>query len=340
MKQSNIKIFQTADGQVRIEVTLEHDTVWLAQEQMALLFDVRKSAISKHLKNIYVSGELEHSATVSKMETVRMEGLRQVSRQIEYYNLDAVISVGYRVNSTRATRFRQWATQILRQHLVQGYTLNRSRFEQNAAELEQALALIRKAAHAPTLTAEAGRGLVDIVSRYTQAFLWLQRYDEGILGEPGGEPGGRVPTEAEAMTSLAALKQALITRGETTELFAQPRGDGLGALLGNLDQTVFGEPAYPSIESKAAHLLYFVVKNHPFADGNKRSGAFLFVDFLHRNGRLLNLQGEPVINDTGLAALTLLVAESAPKQKETLIRLIMNMLAQNQDSAEPISCSP
>lgn len=332
MEQNKIRIFQTADGQVRLEVALEQDTVWLSQEQMALLFDVRKAAISKHLKNIYASGELERMATVSKMETVQEEGVRQVSRQIEYYNLDAVISVGYRVNSTRATRFRQWATQVLRQHLVQGYTLNRSRFEQNAAELEQALALIRKAAQAPTLTADAGSGLVEIVSRYTQTFLWLQRYDEGILTEPGGQPGGRLPTEAEAMTSLATLKQSLMKRGEATELFAQPRGDGLGALLGNLNQTVFGEPAYPTIESKAAHLLYFVVKNHPFADGNKRSGAFLFVDFLHRNGRLLNPQDEPVINDTGLAALTLLVAESDPKQKETLIRLIMNMLAHNRDS--------
>lgn len=334
MEQSKVKIYETADGQTRIDVRLERDTVWLSQAQMAELFGRDQSVISRHIRNALTESEVNEESNMQKMHIAHSD------RPIAMYDLDVVISVGYRIKSERGVQFRRWATNVLRQHLVQGYTLNRSRFEQNAAELEQALVLIRKASQAPTLTAEAGRGLVDIVSRYTQAFLWLQRYDEGILGEPGGEPGGRVPTEAEAMTSLTALKQALITRGETTELFAQPRGDGLGALLGNLDQTVFGEPAYPSIESKAAHLLYFVVKNHPFADGNKRSGAFLFVDFLHRNGRLLNLQGEPVINDTGLAALTLLVAESAPKQKETLIRLIMNMLAQNQDSAEPISCSP
>jgi prophage maintenance system killer protein len=139
--------------------------------------------------------------------------------------------------------------------------------------------------------------------------------------------GGQLPGEVEAMADLQTLKAALLARGEATDLFARPRGDGLAAILGNLEQTVFGEPAYPTVESKAAHLLYFVVKNHPFTDGNKRSGAFLFVDFLHRNGRLLNGVGEAVINDTGLAALTLLVAESDPKQKETLIRLIMNMLA-------------
>ena len=148
-----------------------------------------------------------------------------------------------------------------------------------------------------------------------------------MLAEPAGQSGGHLPGEAEATAALQALKQTLKSRGEATDLFAQPRGDGLASLLGNLEQSVFGEPAYPTVESKAAHLLYFVVKNHPFTDGNKRSGAFLFVDFLHRNGRLLNPLGEAVINDTGLAALTLLVAESDPKQKETLIRLIMNMLS-------------
>ena len=168
---------------------------------------------------------------------------------------------------------------------------------------------------------------MEIVSRYTQTFLWLQRYDEGLLTEPTGSPGGELPDATQARRQLAELKTQLMARGEASDLFARERGDGLAALLGNLEQSVFGEPAYPSLESKAAHLLYFVVKNHPFADGNKRSGAYLFVDFLHRNGRLLDAEGNAAINDTGLAALTLLVAESAPEQKDTLIRLIMNMLA-------------
>ena len=154
----------------------------------------------------------------------------------------------------------------------------------------------------------------------------MQQYDAGLLQEPSGENGGVLPNVQEARTALHTFKQQLIARGEATELFAREREDGFAALLGNLKQSIFGAPAYPTIESKAAHLLYFVVKNHPFADGNKRSGAFLFVDFLHRNHRLLRADGEPVINDTGLAALTLLVAESAPAQKDTLIRLIMHML--------------
>ncbi len=329
---SEMVIFEGEAGQ--LEVRLEGDSLWLTQEQMASLFTVQKAAISKHLKNIYLSGELERDATVSKMETVRREGARQVVRSLEHFNLDAVISVGYRVNSTRATRFRQWATRVLREHLTHGYTLNRQRFETNARELEAALLMVRRLAGNPQLGADAGRGLADIVSRYAQTFLLLQRYDEGLLSDPLVQAGGVLPTADEAREALASLKASLVARGEASELFARERGDGLVALLGNLDQSVFGEPAYPSVEAKAAHLLYFVIKNHPFADGNKRSGAFLFIDFLHRNDRLLDTAGQPVINDIGLAALTLLVAESDPGQKDTLIRLIMNMLAGPMEGAQ------
>lgn len=321
-----IEIYQTADGQTEIEVRLEADTVWLTQKQMSEVFDTTPENVLMHLRNIYKDGELAESATTKDFLVVRQEGKRQVRRNLKHYNLDAIISVGYRVNSKRGVQFRVWATQRLREHLIQGYTLNRIRFEKNATELEHALALIQKAASSPVLD-EAGRGLVDIVSRYTQTFLWLQRYDEGLLDEPSGQAGGELPTPEAAMTALHQLKQQLMARGEATELFARLREDGLAAIFGNLNQSVFGEPAYPTLESKAAHLLYFVVKNHPFSDGNKRSGAFLFVDFLHRNGRLLRDDGEPIINDAGLAALTLLVAESDPKQKEVLIRLIMHMLA-------------
>ena len=251
-----------------------------------------------------------------------------IQRNLKHYNLDAIISVGYRVSSKRAVLFRQWATRILREHLTQGYTLNRQRFEANAHELEAAMQLVKKAAQSPELLADAGRGLVDIVTRYAQTFLLLQRYDEGLLTEPRTVPGGTLPTLKQARAALAGLKADLMARGEASALFAQERGEALDALLGNLDQTVLGEPAYPSVEAKAAHLLYFVIKNHPFSDGNKRSSAFLFVDFLNRNGRLLDAAGDPVINDIGLAALALLVAESDPAQKETMIRLIMNMLSQ------------
>ncbi|MGP4787753.1 RhuM family protein [Psychrobacter sp. 1Y11] len=325
--QAKIEIYQADDGQAAIEIRLEHDTLWLSQAQLAELFGKDTDTISLHLKNIYNEGELDQEATTEESSVVRQEGKRQVRRKIRFYNLDAIISVGYRVNSKKGTQFRIWATQRLREYLVQGYTLNEQRFDKNSSELQQALALIKKTALSPELKTDEGRGLIEIISRYTQTFLWLQRYDEGLLDDPAGQSGGTLPTTDEAMTALNDLKSQLMARGEATELFAKPRGDGLDSVLGNLQQSVFGEPAYPTIESKAAHLLYFMVKNHPFTDGNKRSGAFLFVDFLHRNSRLLNDGGDMVINNTGLAALTLLVAESDPNQKETLIKLIMNMLS-------------
>lgn len=319
---TQIAIFEAENGE--IQVKLEQETVWLNLNQMVELFGRDKSVISRHLGNVFKEGELERNSVVAKNATTAADGK---TYQVDFFNLDVIISVGYRVKSPQGVKFRQWATRLLKEHLTKGYTLNQQRFEQNAKELEAALELIKKAAQSPAVTAEAGTGLVEIVSRYTQTFLWLQRYDEGLLEEPKGHTGGILPTEAEAKLALASLKTSLIKRGEATKLFAKERADGLSSILGNLEQTVFGEPAYPSIESKAAHLLYFLVKNHPFTDGNKRSGAFLFVDFLHRNNRLLDEQRQPIINDTGLAALTLLVAESDPKQKKTMIRLIMNMLA-------------
>ena len=322
-KHDQIEIYQTEDGQMQVNVRFEQETVWLNRHHLSQLFGRDVKTIGKHINNVFQEGELQKDAVVANFATTASDGKRY---QVDHYNLDVIISVGYRVKSRQGTHFRIWATARLNEILVQGYSLNQQRFEQNAQALQHALKLIEKTAKSPELTLEAGRGLTEIVSRYTQTFLWLQRYDEGLLDEPKGETGGQLVSSDTAMKLLAELKQSLVARGEATDLFARPRAEGLAGIFGNLEQSVFGEPAYPTVESKAAHLLYFVVKNHPFFDGNKRSGAFLFVDFLSRNERLLNTKGEPVINDTGLAALTLLVAESDPKQKETLIRLIMHML--------------
>jgi prophage maintenance system killer protein len=316
-------VYQAPDGEVRVDVRLERETVWLSLGQMSELFGRDKSVISRHLRKIFQSGELEREAAVAKNATTAADGK---TYQVEYFNLDAILSVGYRVNSKRGTQFRIWATRTLREHLVRGYTLSRQRFEHNAAELEAALALIRKAAAGEALTTDQGRGLVDVIARYTQTFLLLQRYDEGLLAEPKGTRGGVLLPVDEARAAVARLKADLLARGKATDLFGRERESGLAALLGNLDQSVFGEPAYPTIEAKAAHLLYFVIKNHPFSDGNKRIGSFLFVDFLNRNGRLFR-NGEAVINDVGLAALALLVAESASADKDVMIRLVMTMLA-------------
>ncbi|WP_439238687.1 RhuM family protein [Lonepinella sp. BR2919] len=318
--QNPIEIYQTKDGQTQVEVRFEQDTVWLSQAQMVQLFGRDVSVISRHIRNAMEEGEINEKSNLQKMQ------IAFADRPVTFYDLETIISVGYRIKSQQGVAFRRWATQRLKDYLVKGYAINQKRLQQNANELEQAIALIQKTAQSSELTLESGRGLVDIVSRYAQTFLWLQQYDEGLRIEPKTQQGGTLPTLEQARLGLAEFKQQLMARGEASDLFGREREDGLSAILGNLEQTVFGEPAYPSIEAKAAHLLYFIVKNHPFSDGNKRSGAFLFVDFLHRNGRLYDELGQPVINQTGLAALTLLVAESDPKQKETLIRLIMHML--------------
>ena len=304
----------------RVEVRLDRESVWLTQEQVGLLFGRERSVVTKHIRNVFAEGELDEKSNVQNLHIAGSD------KPVKFYNLDVIISIGYRVKSIQGTRFRQWATRVLREHLTQGFSLDRERFEKNATELEAALQLVRKAAAGEALTADQGRGLVDVIARYTHTFLWLQRYDEGLLTAPTGSPGGVLPTLEEAHAAIVRLKADLMARGEASDLFGRDRGDAFAALLGNLDQSVFGEPAYPTVETKAAHLLYFVIKNHPFSDGNKRSGAFLFVDFLARNGRLVR-HGEPVINDVGLAALALLVAESDARNKEVMIRLIENMLA-------------
>jgi prophage maintenance system killer protein len=324
-ENSEIIIYQTEDGNTRIDVRMENETVWLSQAQMVELFQTTKQNVSLHINNAFSEGELTPEATVKEYLTVQNERNRRVTRSVLHYNLDVIISVGYRVKSLRGTQFRRWATGVLSNHLIQGWTLDRARFERNAAELEAALALVRKAARSPELLAETGRGLVEIVSRYTQTFLLLQRYDEGLLTNPDGTTGGVTPSLDEVRHSIASLKADLMSRGDASDLFGREHADALAAILGNLDQSVFGEPIYPTIERKAAHLLYFIIKNHPLVDGNKRSGAFLFVDFLNRNNALIR-DNQPVINDVGLAALALLVAESAPAQKETMVRLIENML--------------
>lgn len=216
-----IVVYETPEGDIRVDVRLDRETVWLTQRQMAELFDSSSDNISLHLKNIFEDKELEESATTEDSAVVQVEGNRRVRRQIKHYNLDAIISVGYRVNSRRGVRFRQWATATLRDHLVRGYTLNRERMERNAKELGNALALVRKTAAGAGLTSDQGRGLVDVIARYTQTFLLLQRYDEGLLTEPEGVRGGALPQIEEARHAVSELRADLVARGEAGELFGR-----------------------------------------------------------------------------------------------------------------------
>ncbi len=318
---SDIVIFEADEQQV--EVRLEGESVWLTQKQMAELFATTPENVLMHLKNIYREGELEASATTKDFLAVRQEGKRQVKRQLKHYNLDAVISVGYRVRSTRATRFRQWATRMLRKHLTQGYSLNEHRLaQQGLAEVEQAVDLLGKTLTRQALMTDIGQEVVGLILGYAKTWRLLLDYDEGKLGVPAGaQPARGVLSLEEARRALDALAGELRQRGEASGLFAQDRAEGLAAILGNIEQTMFGEPLYKTREERAAHLLYFVIKNHPFSDGNKRSGAFLFLLYLRQEGMRLTL------DENGLTALTLLIAESDPKAKELMVRLVMNLLA-------------
>jgi hypothetical protein len=260
-----IVLYQSPDGSISIDVRFEKETLWMDAHQMARLFGRDRSVIVRHIRNMYETNELDQASTYAKNAQVAADGKL---RQMDLYNLDVIIGVGYRVNSKRGTQFRIWATGVLREHLTRGLTINRQRLEENAREIEAALVLVRQAVASPQLTTDMGRGLVEVIARYTQTFLWLQRYDEGMLTEPKGEPGGVLLTLAEARGAVARLREDLISRQEAGGMFGQERGDGLSAILGILQQSVFGQPAYPSIESKAAHLLYFIIKDHPFSDGN------------------------------------------------------------------------
>jgi prophage maintenance system killer protein/prophage antirepressor-like protein len=318
---SDIVIFEAESQQV--EVRLEGETLWVTQSQMAELFGTSTDNVSLHLKNIYQDKELDEQATTEDFSVVRQEGARQVKRQIKHYNLDAIISVGYRVNSSQATRFRQWATRVLREHLTQGYSLNEHRLaQQGLAELEQAVDLLGKTLTRQELVTDIGREVVGLILGYAKTWRLLLDYDEGKLNVPAGaQPARGVLRLEEARRALDALAGELRQRGEASDLFARDRGEGLSAILGNIEQTMFGDPLYKTREERAAHLLYFVIKNHPFSDGNKRSGAFLFLLYLRQENMRLTL------DENGLTALTLLIAESDPKAKDLMVRLVMNLLA-------------
>ena len=254
---SDIAIYTNSSGHV--EVTIEQDSVWLNLNQLSLLFQRDKSVISRHIRNIFIEHELERVSVVANFATTANDGKNY---QVEHFNLDVIISIGYRVKSQEGVRFRQWATRLLKQHLTQGYTLNQQRLQENSHALEAALRLVKRTAESQALTLETGRGLVDIITRYTHTFLWLQRYDEGLLSEPTGIIGGQLAPLDVARHAISVLKSNLIAKDEASPLFGIERDEGLAAIWGNLEQSIFGEPAYPSIEAKAAHLLYFIIKNH------------------------------------------------------------------------------
>ena len=318
-----IEIFQTKDDQIQLQVSLQDQTVWLTQAQMAELFDKDVRTINEHIGNVFSDGELDRKPTIRKFRIVRQEGKREVHREIEHYNLDVIISVGYRVKSARGVQFRKWATRVLNQYLVEGYALNEKRLKERNIEFEQAITLLSSTLSNQALVNADGQAVLQVISDYARSWSLLQGYDEQNLPDNTAKQTDMVAIELDdALTAINSLKQELIAKGEATALFGQLRGDGLTSALATIEQGFGDTLFYPNVASRAAHLLYFVIKNHPLADGNKRSGSFLFLWYLRLNQHFLAKPVEALINDNTLVALALLVAESKPDQKELMIRLI------------------
>lgn len=328
-QQDQILIYRTETGHTQIEVRLEEETVWLSQDQMAQLFGQTKQNISLHIRNIYKEGELEESSTVKDYLTVKKEGKRNVSRNLNYYNLDVIISVGYRVKSNRGTQFRIWANKILKEFLLQGYSINEKILQEKTQQLEDLKSVVRlqeKVISEHHLNTDQSAGLIKIIAQYSRALDLLDDYDHQRLEVP--EEGSREVfqiTYSEARKAIDELGRQTKFEG----LFGREKDDSFKGSLENIYQTFGGEDLYPTTEEKAAHLLYFVVKNHSFSDGNKRIAAFLFVWFLDRNQILYTQTGNKVIPDNALVALTLLIAESHPGDKEMMIKVIVNLISRH-----------
>lgn len=327
-KKGDIVIYRSKDGP-KLEVRLEGDTVWLTQKQMALLFDKGIPTINEHIKNIYKEGELEQDSTIRKFRIVQKEGGRQVERNVDFYNLDVIISVGYRVKSLRGTQFRIWATKTLKDHLLKGYSINEKRLLQSETklkELQETISYLREKTQHELLSGQE-KEILNLLSSYSKTLTLLEQYDKEKLTLSRKEKDRYVLKYEDAKEIIIKIKNDLINKSEASELFGREVENKFKTILGNIYQTFNKKELYPSLEEKAAHLLYFIIKDHPFVDGNKRIGSFLFVYFLDKNNYLYRMTGERKINDNALTILALLIAISHPDEKNKLIKIVTNLIA-------------
>lgn len=323
---SNIVIYETPDGETVIDVRLEGDTVWLSQAQLAILYDTDRTSIGRHIRNIYNSGELDEEATCAKNAQVQIEGNRRVKRITYTYNLDMIISVGYRVNSKHATNFRIWANRILKEYLIKGYAINHNARVEQLEELKRTIAIMRDVLAHKNITKGEAVGLLKVISDYTYGLEILDRYDYQTLEIAGTttiEPFRA--TYDNAMEALGTLKEKF----GGSDLFAHEKDDSFKSTMGVLYQTWGGNELYPSVEEKAANLLYLTIKNHSFSDGNKRIAAFLFLWFLEKNGILYREDGSRLLDNNTLVALTLMIAESNVEEKDIMTKVVINLINKN-----------
>lgn len=326
MGNDQIIIYQTEDGETSIDVTLDQDTVWLTQSQMIELFQSSKQNISLHINNIFKEGELEREATVKESLTVQNEGKRAVKRRIEQYSLDVIISVGYRVKSRRGTQFRIWASKILKEYLTKGYSLNEKRLREKSQQFEalkQTVRLMGNVIGTQELSSDEANGLLKVITDYTYALDILDKYDHRKLTiEAIHTQQAFIATYKEAMKAIQGLKDKF----GGSRLFGNEKDESFRSSIATIYQSFDGKELYPSVEEKAANFLYFVVKNHSFSDGNKRIAAFLFVWFLERNNILYREDGAKRIADNALVALTLMIAESKPEEKDIIVQVVVNLI--------------
>ena len=328
--KGEIVIYQAKGSKVAFEVKLQQDTVWLTQVQMCQLFDKDKRTISEHVNNLYKEKELQRDRTIRKSRIVQKEGNRKVEREVAFYNLDVIISVGYRVKSKRGTQFRIWATQVLKDHLIKGYSINEKRLrEQNArlAELQKTVDLMGRVIKGGELEKTEAAGLLHVLTDYSYALSLLDQYDHQELKiHKTTRRKEFIITYEEARKAIDILGKRSRKKGQILGLFGKEKDKSFKGSLGAIYQTFDGKEVYPSVEEKAAHLLYFIVKNHSFVDGNKRIGAFLFVWFLDINGILYTGEGKKRIGNNALVALTLIIAKSRPKDKDIITKVIINLI--------------
>lgn len=322
----DLEIYKVTKGEVVFNVDAHANTIWATQAQIAQLFDVAPQNITYHLRRIFQEGELSEHRTCKDSLQVQKEGKRSITRHVKIYNLDAIISVGYRVNSKKATAFRIWATKILRRYVIDGAAINQHRLKELDAaklrEIEGALGIVRRLVAGSELSADEASGVLEVITKYSPSFKALEEYDEGHISFSTGKKAARLISFDHALEIIAELKQKV----EGDALFGKLRDDAFAATLGAVAQTFNNQDVYPSISEKAANLLYLIIKDHPFYDGNKRIGALLFVIFLTINNCHLTKNGETKISDRALTALALLIAESNPKEKQLLISLICKLL--------------
>jgi len=324
-----IKIFKSKTWNIDVQVNFEEETVWLDVYQIADIFWKDRTTIQRHIKNIYNSWELNEKSTCVKNAQVQIEWNRTVKRDKNLYNLDLILTVWYRTNSERASQFRKWASNIIKDYLIKWYVVNKKRLQEKwYKELEKTIDLFKNTLKSWDLSKDEAIWLLDIITNYTNTWLLLQNYDEDKLSNEWKTKKLDYKLEAkEAFENLMELKENLIIKKEATDLFAKPReSDWLKGIFWNIYQTFWWEDLYPTVEEKAANLLYFIVKDHPFSDWNKRSGAFLFILFLAKNHILFDNDRNKKINDRALVAITLLIAESNPKDKDIMVKLLINLI--------------